>query len=110
MSKVTHKTVVDNHIDSLIEGASITMSTLIRVEKQLQDLKDDNSSIKRSMTSLTKENLLFLHQLYQIFDEISYKKDYLIKKETFTNIMQKLETITNNLLKTKTMLEGQPWI
>ena len=116
MSKVTHKTVIDKHIDNLTEGASIVIATLNRLERNIKDLKDGNSSIKNTMYSINKENLLFLEKIFAILNEQSFNKAVLyqdyscIKQEAFTEVMQNLETITNNLIKTKTMLEGQPWI
>ena len=92
---------------------------------------DDNSSIKSVMTLLTKENLLFLEKIFKMFATIDLEsqwqseslKDYqdnqknslhekylYIEEELYIDIRQKLEIITNNLIKTRTMLEGQPWI
>jgi len=83
------------------------------------------------MTLLTKENLLSLEKIFKMFDTIDlesqwqseslkdyqanqkdslYEKYLYIEEETFIDIKQKLEIITNNLIKTRTMLEEQPWI
>ena len=127
----THKTVIDRHIDNLTEGVSISLATLQRLEKNITDLGDDYISTKDAMILLTKENLLFLEKIFKMFATLDLEsqwqseslKDYqdnqkdslhekylYIEEELYIDIRQKLEIITNNLIKTRTMLEGQPWI
>lgn len=110
MSKVTHKTVVDNHIDNLTEGVSISLATLQRLEKNITDLGDDYISTKDAMYSLHQQTLSELEEIYMLLHNRKSTDKIQFDKETFDEITLRFETITNNLLRTRTMLEGQPWI
>ena len=106
----THKTVVDRHIDNLTEGVSISLATLQRVEKNITDLEDDYISTKDAMYSLHQQTLSELEEIYMLLHNRKSTDKIQFDKETFDEITLRFETITNNLLRTRTMLEGQPWI
>jgi hypothetical protein len=115
-TKRIYKTIVNGHIDNLKEGVSISLATLQRLEKNIIDLGNDYTSAKDAMYSLHQQNLseiqevyVLLHNRKSILNTIPPDKIQ-FDKETFTEITSRLETITNNLLRTRTMLEGQPWI
>ena len=110
----THKTVIDRHIDNLTEGVSISLATLQRLEKNITDLGDDYISTKDAIYSLHQQNLSEIQEIHILLNKRSISSTLIDKinldEEIFNKITSRLETITNNLLRTRTMLEGQPWI